>query len=228
MTFYKTTSTEPAIEYAATSITRHLSSGQRVLWLLTGGSGIKTEVEISHLLSGHDLSNLSVGLTDERFPLGHSDFINHKDANWKQIMDAGFSLEEAKLVPVLKGKGIEATTEEFNKSLSELMLGSDYKIGLFGMGADGHTAGILPGSPAAIEKNGLACHYETADFIRITMTFEAIKMLDEAVLCAFGEAKKPALENLRDKNLPLNDQPAQILKSIEKLTIFNDQIGDLS
>jgi len=224
MTFYKTTF-DSAVEYLYQTISEKLKSGKKVLWLLTGGSGIKIEVEVSKRLNGQDLSNLSVILTDERFPLSGGDLVNHADSNWKQIIQAGFELKGANLMPILEGKDVQATTNDFEEKLSTL-LDMDFKIGLFGMGADGHTAGILPGSAAASESFQLASFYETVDFIRVTMTFPAIEKLDEAVLCAFGEEKRPALENLQKMDLPIEQQPAQILKRLPKLTIFNDQIGE--
>jgi 6-phosphogluconolactonase/glucosamine-6-phosphate isomerase/deaminase len=231
MTIYKVNDIYPAVDYLEKTIKKHLEAGKKVLWLLTGGSGIKIEVAVSQKLNGTELKNLTVMLTDERYPHNYSedrlaDTVNHPDSNWKQILDMGFTLEGATLIPILQGKNITGTTASFEKSLSDLLQPDTYKIGLFGIGTDAHTAGILPNSSAAHENARLASWYDAEAFQRITMTFKAIRKLDEAVLCAFGNDKKPALEFLQDKDIKLNDHPVQILRSLPKLTVFNDQIGE--
>ena len=96
-----------------------------------------------------------------------------------------------------------------------------YKIGLFGIGKDGHTAGILPNS-VAIECKDLVCGYDTLVFSRITITPNAIKQLDEAVVFAQGEEKWSVLENLINENIDIMKQPTQVLKKVPLLTIFSD------
>jgi 6-phosphogluconolactonase/glucosamine-6-phosphate isomerase/deaminase len=124
----------------------------------------------------------------------------------------------------LTGKDIETTAKDFASVLSEQIKKADYAIGLFGMGADGHTAGILPNSPA-VNAEGYASFYSTPQFGRVTMTFDAIKNLDEAVLYAVGEAKHKMLDKL-EQDLELSEQPAQILKKINRLSIYNDYKGE--
>jgi 6-phosphogluconolactonase/glucosamine-6-phosphate isomerase/deaminase len=63
------------------------------------------------------------------------------------------------------------------------------------------------------------------DYQRLTLTPQALARLDEAVVYARGNAKRKALENL-SQDLPLAEQPAQILKRIPKVLIFNDVEGD--
>jgi hypothetical protein len=58
------------------------------------------------------------------------------------------------------------------------------------------------------------------------MTAPAITRLDEAVVYAIGENKWPVLAQLAQSDLPLTDQPAQVLKRVRIVTIFNDHTGD--
>ncbi len=219
MVFIKIDSTEPVTAYITEVITTALKAGKRVLWLLTGGSGMSICVDVSKRLRGMDLHNLMVSLTDERFgPVGHI------DSNWKQLVDMGFEVEGAQIMPVLIGADCAETTQSFADTLRQLFEQSEYKLGIFGMGADGHTAGIKPGSPALTSME-LASSFKGEDFERITMTPTAICMLDEAVLCARGEEKHQQLKNLEEV-LPASEQPVQILKKVPKFTIFNDYKGD--
>jgi 6-phosphogluconolactonase/glucosamine-6-phosphate isomerase/deaminase len=152
--------------------------------------------------------------------------VGHKDSNWEQLKRAGFNLPGAKLHPVLLGKDLEYTYKDFDQFLIAEMVSVNYRLGFFGIGADGHTAGILPGSPAC-QAPTFAMGYETGEFTRITMTYPAIEKLDEAVVYAVGQSKWPVLDQL-ELDLPIEQQPAQILKKVPKLTIFNDYKGEIS
>jgi 6-phosphogluconolactonase/glucosamine-6-phosphate isomerase/deaminase len=155
-------------------------------------------------------------LTDERY--GE---INHPDGNWFQLLKLGFILPEAKLIPILNGQDRNDTTLKFNENLKQEFQNADYKIGIFGIGADGHTAGILPQS-TAVDSEEYAYYYETPKFNRITMTPLAISLLDEAIVFMKGEEKWPVVMDLLNKDIDLKTQPAQVLKKLPKLTIFTD------
>ena len=143
MTFVKIDSTAPVTEYVVGQLMTALKEGKKVLWLLSGGSVMEFCVDVSKRLKGLDLSKLSVSLTDERFgPVGHA------DSNWQKLKDLGFELNGARLIPVLDGSDRDETTKRFGETLKQLLEESGYKLGIFGMGTDGHTAGIKPGSPS--------------------------------------------------------------------------------
>jgi 6-phosphogluconolactonase len=96
------------------------------------------------------------------------------------------------------------------------------------MGEDGHIAALFPGSAQLKEHNKYAVNLNNSPKPpkeRITMTFEAIKNLSEAIIFTKGSNKLPAIDKLK-QNLNINEQPAQFLKNLSKLTLFNDQIGD--
>ena len=219
MLFQKVQSPEPAVHYLAQELNQALNAGKKVFWLVPGGSAAQVAVAVSQVLSVDNLSNLTVTLTDERYGL-----VGHANANWGQLLTAGFSPAGATLLPVLTGRSIAEETTIFAQNLQKLFDQSDYKVGLFGLGTDGHTAGILPGSPA-VASHSLAMSYQAAPFQRITMTPAAIVRLDEAVVYAVGVEKQQALKQLA-QTLPITQQPAQALKAVSRLTIFNDQQGE--
>ena len=162
---------------------------------------------------------LSVTLADERFgPAGHP------DSNWTKLIQAGFKVAGASLAPVLTGKDTAETAKEFGDLAEKLLRGCGYRIGLLGIGADGHIAGILPGSPAASSRD-LVCGYQAPDYQRLTLTPYALEILDEVIVYAIDDSKRPALENL-NKNLSITEQPAQVLKRIPAVTIYNGLKGD--
>lgn len=216
MRYVKISDPLPAVDYLLDVLCAHLDKGESVLWLVPGGSAIAVAAAVSQRLSHHDVSKLYVTLTDERYgPVGHA------DENWQQLETAGFTLPGAQLYPVLSGANQADTTAKFADYIKEQLAARDFKIGLFGMGPDGHTAGILPGS-SAVTATGLAATYDAGNYKRITLTPPAISQLDEVVVYALGDNKKQPLEALQT-SLPLAEQPAQILKQVPTLTIFNNQ-----
>lgn len=207
---------EKIIMYLTEVLQDKLRSGKHVLWLVPGGSAIAVAAAVSQNLQSENLTNLTVSLTDERY--GELD---HPSENWPQLLAAGFSLPGARLHRVLTGQPRDTTTAQYASFLYDAVSANDYIIGLFGMGNDGHTAGIKPNTNAIVD-NILAENFTGEDHERITMTTYAISQLDETVLYAFGEDKFAQIDALLHKNIPLLEQPAQALKSVQKSTIFTD------
>jgi 6-phosphogluconolactonase/glucosamine-6-phosphate isomerase/deaminase len=214
--FVTISSPEPAAKHLAGLISAQLLDHRRVLWLVSGGSAVAVAVAAARLLEGQELSGLTVSLIDERY--GEA---GHPDSNWTALEAAGFSLPGASLHPVLFGAPQLETAEALTAFLQVNFAAADYCVGLLGIGPDGHTAGILPHSPA-VTAPGLVCAYDGGGFQRITITAAALSHLNEAVVYAAGNSKWPVLDRL-ETELPIADQPAQLLKTIAKLTIFADR-----
>lgn len=216
MQYIYTLSADTIASSLAQTIKEHLEKGERVLWLVSGGSALPTAVSVARQLSDIDTMRLSVTLVDERFgPIGHA------NENWQQLLNAGFSLPDAELYRPLRGDDRAATTWAFEQWVESHMTDADYSIGLFGIGTDGHTAGIKPGT-SSVSATGWATDYSGDDFERITMTFEAIERLDEGVIQAIGSDKATVIDQLLHDNLLRTEQPAQVLKSLKKSTLFTD------
>lgn len=207
--------TDPVIEHAVEAISSRLLDGKRVVWLLSGGSAIKLQVRIAQALQALDVSRLHIGLIDERYgPMGH------KDENYLQLMNAFFPFYVSR---VLSGKSGHETAKNFGAKTIKALGEADYSLGIFGIGADGHTAGIKPGSPAVASQEP-AVFYKWDDHERITLTPPTIRQLDEAIIYAAGSEKADTLNQLVQKKLPLSKQPAQVLKEIKNCTLYSDAV----
>ena len=218
MHFVKTDGVMTAAEKVAQMISGALMRKQAVVWLISGGSAVDVAVEARDLLT--DTTGLTVMQVDERFgPVGHA------DSNWRKLLDAGFNTDEINCEPVLIGKSLDETLAAYSRALEQAITANTFTIALLGMGADGHVAGILPGSPAATSTAFIAS-YKGSDFTRLTITPTVIERLDKVVLYAMGDSKRAALETLENQNVSIEKQPAQVLKEMEGVWIFNDQIGD--
>lgn len=204
-----------AIKLIAEYINNQLEKNAVTL-LVSGGSNIGLACAVRQKLNIKNI--LNIGLIDERFgPIGH------QDSNWQKLMDAGFIMAGVKLMPVLKGLAAEETAllyaEELKEAASETVL-----IGIFGMGNDGHTAGILPSS-SVIDSNELVEFYRGPDFERITLTPQAFKLFNRIFLVANGQSKVEQIKKLTNHNLPLAEQPAQSLKNNKTTLITDQEIG---
>lgn len=206
---------EEIAEFISSSINRELQNGHSVLWFVSGGSAMQAEIEAANKIKEFSPGKLVISLADERYGL-----VGHSDSNWSNLLKGGLNVRGAKLIPFLMGKDLSSTTKEIRKVLKEELYKADYKIGVFGVGLDGHTAGILPHSRAIYEPELVFTH-ETELFDRITITPKAIEMLDEAILYAMGTIKWSVIEKLKE-DISIEDQPVQILKKVPLLTIFSD------
>lgn len=207
---------DSAAKHIASAIQDNLAAGKKVVWFLSGGSGIQVVLEVARQLHGTDLNNLSVTLTDERYgPVGH------KNENWQQLIDGGFSLPGATLYRPLVGKDRIKTTDNFGAWIMQQMTAADYTIGLFGIGSDGHTAGIKPYSDA-VDSTAWAECFTGDDFERITITPFTIGRLDEVVIQASGGDKILTLQALLHETIDIVKQPAQVLKQVNTCTLYTD------
>ena len=199
-----------------------LDQGEHVLWLVSGGSNIPWTVAVMEALSPASTVQLTIMPVDERYgPTGHP------DSNVAQLLNAGLNLKYAQLLPILAGESLDASTDAFDKVAKIAFAQHTAVVAQLGIGTDGHIAGILPGSPAILaDLTQLAVGYTADDYIRITLTFGALRHIDTAFVFAYGAAKRATLEQLRTQNLPLARQPSQILKQLPEAYIYNDQMKE--
>lgn len=215
----------------AGKVVNSLKEGKKVLWLVPGGSNIPIAVEAMDMIRKEmgdlSLKYLTVTLSDERYGS-----VGHKDSNWKQLEDAGFNFDGVNKIPVLIGKSLEGTVSAYKKgiikAMNEVATSEGLIIGQFGIGADGHIAGILPHSRAAAyleadhtgKDSPLVCAYRSPPFIRITLTPVALNKVSAAYIFAFGSSKREAVERLRGQDLSIAEQPAQILKHLPEAYLY--------
>lgn len=203
----------------AEQISEQLKKDRAVLWLVSGGSSIKVAVRTREILSYMDLSRLHVGLTDERYGPP-----KHGDSNWQQLLDSGFDTAGLNGYPVLSQYiPIQQAVSAYSEQMQSLLAEADYKVGLFGIGSDGHTAGLLPGNPL-MGSGDFYGQYCALDFDRISATPKLIEQLDLAMAYAAGQDKWPALETLLSNDTEAS-MPAQVLNRAVKLKVFSDYQG---
>lgn len=209
----------------AAKIIELLEQEKKVLWLTSGGSNVLLEAKIMDLLQKHapkQLSLLTIFGMDERFGK-----YGHKDSNTQALRAAKFEAGAATWIDILTDdRSFLDTLSRFNDTARESFAFSDVVIGQFGLGNDGHVAGVLPGSPATNNDAAFVEGYEWEDYTRITLTPFALREIDLAYVVAFGANKNEALHRLAEKKEGIETLPGILLYDIPECYVYNDQLED--
>ncbi len=222
MEFIQSKDGKEGVKKMADKLSASLGENQRVLWLICGGSNIPLAALAMNMVRKtvgvEQLGLLTVGQTDERYgPIGH------KDSNWKQMEDASFNFDNVNPMPMLMGESLEKTVEDYARRIKNAFEENDIVIAQFGIGADGHVAGMLPHTEA-IDDEKLVSGYEAEPFVRVTLTPPAFDGIDVAYTFAFGNSKHEAVTRAWQKDLTIFEMPAQILKRIPESYFYSDQL----
>lgn len=215
---------EQAIPDIANHLIQPLKNSKKVLWLVCGGSNIDPQVKVMNALrdslSDDELSNLTILPMDERYGLR-----DHADSNFRQMREAGFKAGPANYKDVLeKGLILGETVSYYAELVESAFADANFVLGTFGMGADGHTAGVLPNSAAVNDVAATVVGYQAPGYIRLTLTPPWLVKCDVSFLMAYGEAKNEALNNLQKNQKCLEDMPAKLHYDIATATVYNDQV----
>ena len=221
---------------------------------LSGGSVIPGYIVLADYIERlENAGSITLLLADERWNTDP----NHAHSNARQIEEQTHLFSRAKIAGArvllpLQGHGKEEDARAYNEVVRNV-LETHVCIGVFGVGADSHTMGILPllteegfdgvfaqfpfyaplhypaGEPAYAPPSPKATDGHSNASVdkhreRLTLTPQAIARFQEGIVYACGDTKKQALENLLQR--PAEEwqrYPAVILRQIPKLAIFTDQ-----
>ena len=168
---------------------------------------------------GLDWSRIFFFFADERLVDRKSKNSNFRAANDLLFSKAPIPRSNIFAVPVSKGPGAAAAYEKmvwgFFKSRGGRL---SFDLVFLGLGTEGHTASLFPGSPALREKKKLAVSTLAPAYApprkRITLTLIALNSAKTAVFLVAGKEKKEILTALASakKNLPASRiRPAETL-----------------
>ncbi len=199
---------------------------------LSGGSTPKPLYE--QLAKEEKFSPGAIGLIDERY--GE---VMHEHSNEKMIFQTGL-LRYLKLLnfpyySILHGLSIEETAERYDQLVRSLLTVYSKTVGILGIGADGHTAGIAPNRSdfenPLFEKSHACSMVDWFDDSngtfkkRVTMTFLGLSMLDVYILLVFGKEKVQALRSMFEQGKE-EEVPARFFLRPEiakKTVVITDQ-----
>ena|SRR3989338_4921848 len=204
------------------------------LLMLSGGSCL----EILPCIKKNILGNwLTVTTLDERFTL------NPTDSNFSGLMATKFysaiTSRGCAIIDTRVNKN--ETLKLFEKRIRNEIISWRKRnlngkiIAVFGIGADGHTAGILP-YPENLklfkklfsEKDVSIRAYnmtkkKNPHTKRVTATLWFLKkIVDEGIIFAVGENKRSAIKSIISRNGSLAKTPARIIREMKSATIFTN------
>jgi len=213
--------TDEAVQAVAARLIEELGADKRVLWLVCGGSNIAAEAAAMRQVATQAetyLRNLTILPTDERYGAP-----GHADSNYRQLRDAGFEPGPATWTDVLaRDLSLDETVAYYADLAAAAFASADVIIAQFGIGPDGHIAGILPDSPAALADEATVAGYEWRDFTRLTLTYAALCHVHIAYALAYGDTKREALERLQRHTEPFAQLPSELLYDIAEAQVYTD------
>jgi 6-phosphogluconolactonase/glucosamine-6-phosphate isomerase/deaminase len=116
---------------------------------------------------------------------------------------------------------VDKTVQNYSNLVEDLTKKSDFTIATFGIGTDGHTAGILPGSPA-VDAQQPVFGYVWQDYVRMTITPNWLEGVDKAFVVARGRTKLEALSRLKAAGSSTSEIPSMLLNKIKDVVIYTD------
>ena len=94
---------------------------------------------------------------------------------------------------------------------------------LLGLGDDGHTASLFPGSDALFERDSLITVGEGKGHKRITFTSKMLSSADNVVFLVSGSAKQTALKRLLDQSESWERTPAKLVAPNSEIIVLADR-----
>lgn len=190
----------------------HLEKSNNIM--LSGGS---TPIKIYKKLSldyKNMKSNSHIFLSDERYVKTTSNYSNA--FNIYPYFNA--IIPSKKILQINTNQNIELSVLNYEKKIKSL---NNIELGLLGIGADGHTAGIFSNSDKIIHTNKLVLEDLRPDGMKsITVSRILIHKIKKIILITSGESKKPILRVLKDK--PNSIIAGLVLKNHPNVEVWHD------
>ncbi|MDD5050187.1 MAG: 6-phosphogluconolactonase [Candidatus Pacebacteria bacterium] len=219
-------------EEAGEKLSNLLSVKTPTLLLLAGGSAFSLLDSVETKVFS---SNLTIGMGDERYDteemannfaqLMKTEFYVEAMAKGAQFFDSRVETDET----------FEQFGERFKKNITDWIIKNPNGsiVATFGIGEDGHTAGILPfpENPALFEeifeKNDTAVAYDAKGKNvyphRVTITLPFIRTkIHAAIVYSIGEKKRNALSKALGPSGYVSETPARVLKEIRNTSLFTN------
>lgn len=206
-----------------------------VALFVSGGSQINVVAEVFKTLveSGVVLSKLEVFLVDERWG------VDKANTNYYQLTQAigqeVISKTQAKFHPLPSASAVTKVASEYSQILDNTLNSRVVTLALLGVGADWHTAGILPHAKAKTElfmqhlAVGLTydSEFTSNKFLeRVTLGFKAIAAMQQVWVYATGEEKWPVVKELASPvgqvQADFCAKPAAFLATLQNIKVYSD------
>ena len=214
-----------ASDLIAQIIESTLKNKSKVKIALCGGS---TPQATYSLLGKKNLewTNVDLFLGDERWVDNESQDSNCFLLNNSLFKEGNPSLEASFFsVSTVELASPEDSAKDSEKILKNNLDGDPPKFDLIllGLGDDGHTASLFPGSDALFERDRLITVGEGKGHKRITFTSKLLCSADNVLFLISGSAKQNALKRLLDQSESWERTPAKLVSPNSKIIVLADK-----
>ena len=171
-------------------------------------------------------SNVDLFLGDERWVDTESPESNCFLLNNSLFKEGNPSLEASFFkVSTVALASPEKSAKDYEIILKNNLQGDPPKFDLIllGLGDDGHTASLFPGSDALFERDTLITVGEGKGHKRITFTSKLLSSANNVVFLISGSAKQTALKRLLDKSESWERTPAKLVSPNSEIIVLADK-----
>jgi 6-phosphogluconolactonase len=224
---------ERAAEFVARYITDRASVGDRITVVLSGGTtpkGVYEQLASENFKGRVPWSRVHLFWGDER-PVPP----DHPESNYFLAYETLISRVPIPPENVYRMPGGKADPEkaagEYEQTLRDFFRSSGgewpvFDLVLLGIGPDGHTASLFPGSPVLQEKKRwvAAPYIEKLKSYRITLTLPVFNHARQVIFLAAGKEKAAVLKEWQTTDASLARVPFQLIKPHDgRLKFFLDK-----
>ena len=202
-----------------------LKNKSRAKIALCGGSTPKAAYS---LLGKKNLewSKVDLFLGDERWVDNESEDSNCFLLNHSLFQEGNPSLEASFFrVSTIELPSPAASAKDYGRIIKNNLDGDPPKFDLIllGLGDDGHTASLFPGSDALFVRDDLITVGEGKGHQRITFTSKLLNSTDNVVFLISGSGKQIALKRLLDQSESWERTPAKLVANTSKIIVLADK-----
>jgi 6-phosphogluconolactonase len=200
-------------EAAARSFAKSAKERERFAVALAGGSTPKTLYELlaTRYRDTLDWDKVHAFFGDERTVPP-----DHEDSNYRMAYEALISRVPVGSVHRMRGELDPAEAAAlYEKELGEFFGGPPrFDLVLLGIGEDGHTASLFPGTPAldVTDRWAVENPVEKLNTIRLTLTIPAINAAKQVIFLVAGESKAEALKEILEGDADPHEYPAKLIQ----------------
>lgn len=151
---------------------------------------------------------------------------DHEDSNYRMAQDTLLSHVPIGSVHRMRGELDPSEAAALYEKDLEAFFGGPprFDLVLLGIGEDGHTASLFPGTPALDVRGRWAVEnpVEKLGTTRITLTVPAINAAKRVVFLVAGEGKAKALKEILEVDAEPRDCPAKLIRPVGELIWMSD------
>ena len=214
-----------ASELISQIIETTLKNKSRAKIALCGGSTPKA----AYSLLGKkniDWKNVDLFLGDERWVDNTSQDSNCFLLN-NSLFKEGNPSQEASFfsVSTVELQSPEESAKDYERIIKKNLDGNPprFDLILLGLGDDGHTASLFPGSDALFVREDLITVGEGKGHKRITFTSKLLNSTDNIVFLISGSAKQVAIKRLLDQSESWERTPAKLVAPSSEIIVLADK-----